>query len=365
MENNKSSRRDFLKKGSLVSIGLSTAIMTACDQQQDKTEKKESGFLNEKSKKIMTLFNLKYPIFQAAPGGEELAVAIANAGGMGAIGLGWLSPTEAYDIVVRMNEKTKGNYYGNYVLHFGTNSLNKSLEAGCKSIQFSWGLPNQEIVKKIKNAGAKLGIQVSSSLNAQKALELSPDFLICQGLEAGGHVQGTSYLKDVLPQIIEIAKEVPVLVAGGISDGHDIRNAIKSGAAGTVMGSRFIATKESDIHSHYKQRLVEAGENSTVYTNCFNKGWDAMHRVLRNNTFLNWEAAGGPLEGKKPGEKDLIANHPKQGNVERYSGMPPSIGYTGNLDDMVMYAGTGVSKIDDIPSASELIERLWQEFENK
>ncbi len=91
------------------------------------------------------------------------------------------------------------------------------MEAGCKTFQFSWGLPNQEIVKKIKNAGAKLGIQVTSKLNAQKALELSPDFLICQGLEAGGHVQGTSYLKDILPQIIEIAREVPVLVSGGIT----------------------------------------------------------------------------------------------------------------------------------------------------
>ncbi len=364
MEDNKSSRRDFLKKGSLVGIGLSATFTAACDQQQ-KTEKKESGILNDKSKKLMTLFNIKYPIFQAAPGGEDLAVAIANAGGMGAMGLGWLSPTEAYDTVVRMNQKTKGNYYANYVLHFGTNSLDKALEAGCKNIQFSWGLPNQEVVKKIRNAGAKWGIQVTSPLNAQKALELSPDFLICQGLEAGGHVQGTSYLKDVLSQIIEIAKDVPVLVAGGITDGHDIRNAIKSGAAGTVLGSRFIATKESDIHTHYKQRLVEAGENSTVYTNCFNKGWDAMHRVMRNNTFLNWEAAGGPLAGNKPGEKDIIANHPQRGNVERYATMPPIQGHTGNLDDMVMYAGTGVSKIDDIPSASELIERLWQEFENK
>ncbi len=63
MENKKSSRRDFLKKGSLVGIGLSTTIMTACDQQQNKTEKKEAGILNEKSKKLMTLFNLKYPIF--------------------------------------------------------------------------------------------------------------------------------------------------------------------------------------------------------------------------------------------------------------------------------------------------------------
>lgn len=313
------------------------------------------------------MFNLKYPFFQAAPGGEELAVAIANAGGMGAIGLGWLSPDDAFDTVRRMSESTKGNYYGNYVLHFGTNSLEKSLEAGCKVIQFSWGIPKQDDVRRIKNAKARFGIQVSSKLNTLKALECNPDFLICQGLEAGGHIQATSYLKDVLPEVIKVAGEIPVLVAGGISIGHDIRNAINKGAAGTVMGSWFIATKESDIHSQYKQRLVESGKNSTVYTNCFNNngGWHAMHRVLRNTTFLNWEAEGGPLDGNKPGADDIVASHLEFGDVKRYSTMPPLKGHKGNLDDMAMYAGLGVLKINDIPSAGALIERLWKEFINK
>ena len=76
----------------------------------------------------MDKFNLKYPIFQAAPGGEELAIAIANAGGMGALSLGWHSPEDAYSMVKRVDQKTDGNYYANYVLHVGTASLDKTLE---------------------------------------------------------------------------------------------------------------------------------------------------------------------------------------------------------------------------------------------
>lgn len=370
MNSKETSRRNFIKKSSLAGIGLSYSFITSGKEAQTNTEKKEVGKLNEHSYKILSLFNLKYPFFQAAPGGIKLAVAIAKAGGMGAIGLGWQSPEDAFETVKRMNKITNGNYYANYVLHFGTNSLDKALEAGCPTVQFSWGIPDTETVNKIKNAGARLGIQVSSKLNTQKALEHKPDFLICQGLEAGGHVQATSYLKDVLPQIIQMAGETPVLIAGGISTGHDIRKVINQGAAGTVMGSRFIATKEGNIHEHYKKRLVEAGENSTVYTNCFSGSgdwqWHAMHRVLRDNsTFLAWEAEGCPIDENRPGVGDIIANHPDSGNIARYSAMAPKEGCTGELDGMPMYAGQGVKNINDIPSAADLIKRLWEEFENQ
>ena len=360
-----SSRRNFLKLGSLATIGLSTPLVSSCTVSKPLVEKREFGKLNESSKRLLTLFNLKYPFFQAAPGGEKLAIAIANAGCMGSIQLTWEEPDAAYEIIVRLNKETNGNYYANYVLHFEPKSLDKALEAGCKNFQFSFGIPSREIVSKIKNLGAKFGIQVSSEQNAEKALDLKPDFLFCQGIEAGGHVQGTQYHKYILPDVLKIAGEIPVLVSGGISTGEDIRRVMKNGAAGAVMGTRFIATKESDMSDFYKQKLVDAGEHSTVYTNCFNSSWDAMHRVLRNITFLKWEAAGCPLVGKKPGEGDVIAKGSSGYDILRYGGHEPTQGVTGDLEAMIMYAGEGVTKVKDIPSANELIERLWKEFENK
>jgi nitronate monooxygenase len=358
------SRRNFIKTGSVAAIGLSAALVSSCEESEP-AAKKELGVLNESSKKLLALFNLKYPIFQAAPGGEDLAIAIANAGGMGALSLGWYSPKESHEMVLKVKNATKGNFYANYVLHLGTDSLDKALEAGCQTIQFSWGIPKAEMVKRIRAAGARLGIQVSSKLNAKAAMEHSPDFIICQGLEAGGHNQGTSYIADVLGEVVEAASGVPVLVAGGISTGHDMRTVMQQGAAGVVMGTRFIATNESDAHDLYKRRLVEAGENSTVYTNCFNLEWNAMHRVLRNDTFNKWEAQGCPLPGNKPRENDIVVTHPVWGSIKRYSSGSPFPDMTGDIEDMAMYAGEGVSRVNEILPASELIGRIWQEFENK
>ncbi|MCA1744566.1 MAG: nitronate monooxygenase [Bacteroidales bacterium] len=362
---NNASRRDFIKKSALAGIGISTAMLSSSTEAQATEKKVETGVLNDSSKMLMSRFKLRYPIFQAAPGGEALAIAIADTGGMGAISLSWSSPEQAYEKVLRVKNGTQGNFYANYVLQLNTSSLDKALEAGCPAVQFSWGIPTPEMVKKIRAAGARLGIQVSSPQGTLMAMEQSPDFIICQGLEAGGHVQATSYLEDVLTQVLEAAGGVPVIVAGGISTGHDMRDALSKGAAGVVMGTRFVATKESDAHEHYKNRLVEAGEKSTVYTNCFSLHWNAMHRVLRNNTFNNWEAHGCPLEGSKPGENDVVVTHPIYGPINRYSYGSPFPGMEGDIDDMAMYAGEGVSNVKDLLSARELIERIWNEFENR
>lgn len=362
---NHSSRRDFLKKSSLAGIGLTATVLSSCTEPTLKNKEKELGILSDSNKKLMSQFDLTYLIFQAAPGGEALAIAVANAGGMGALSLGWYEPNDAYEMVIRLKEATKGNFYANYILHLGTNSLDRALEAGCPTIQFSWGIPSVEMVKKIRSAGARLGIQVSSKLNTEVAMEHNPDFIICQGIEAGGHNQGTSYIADVLAEVIEAANEVPVLVAGGISTGHDMRMVLNKGAAGVVMGTRFMATKESDAHDIYKKRLVEAGEKSTVYTNCFNLEWNAMHRVLRNNTFNTWESQGCPLAGNKPGENDIVVTHPVWGSIKRYSLGSPFPDMIGNVEDMAMYAGEGVSSIKEILTASELMKRMWQEFRNQ
>ncbi len=114
-----------------------------------------------------------------------------------------------------------------------------------------------------------------------------------------------------------------------------------------------------------KNALVNAGDNATTYTNCFNRDWDATHRVLRNDTFLNWEAQGCPLKGGKPGEDDIVATHSQMGATKRYSIMYPVAGHEGVLEDLAMYAGRGVTKIEDAPAAGDLIDRLWVEFENR
>jgi nitronate monooxygenase len=364
MKKSRLSRRGFIKASAALGVGMAASPNAAVAQAPDGTDRTQTVDILNKSEALKSRFGLKDPIFQAAPGGEALAIAVANSGAMGAVSLTWSTPTHTFDLIQRMNEATAGNYYANFVLHFEPASLDKALEAGCPHFQFSWGIPDQETVRKIRSAGAGLGIQVSSGPNAVLALEHEPDYLICQGLEAGGHVQATAELGPSLTSVLEIAGDVPVLAAGGISNGQDLRRIMEQGASGAVLGTRLMATRESDAHDVYKESLLEADDESTTYTICFNRDWNAMHRVLRNSTTRDWEAEGCPNMGSKPGEDDVVADHPEFGPAMRYETIPPMIGHEGSLDEMAMYAGQGVGDVNDLPTARELIERIWTEFED-
>jgi len=357
-------RRNFIKSSIALGVGFSFNHINAL-AGVEKESSEENSDLSERAKQLLALFNLKYPIFQAAPGGELLATTLANAGAMGALSMTNTSSEDVFEMVKRTRAATKGSFYGNYILHFEVKSLDKALEAGIPCVQFSWGIPSKTMVSKIKAAKVKLGIQVASKENAKAALDHNPDFLICQGVEAGGHVQANEPLLDSLKYVLDEAKDVPVLASGGIATGHDIRKILGAGAAGAVIGSRFMATRESDGHSEYKQALVNASENSTVFTTCFNREWFALHRVLKNKTFQMWQAAGCPLTGNRPGEEDVIAKGGDDFLVKRYSIMPPLNWLNGNISELAMYAGKGVVNIKDIPSASDLLTRLWDEFEKK
>jgi nitronate monooxygenase len=208
-----------------------------------------------------------------------------------------------------------------------------------------------------------MGIQISSVAGARRALDVGADYLICQGTEAGGHVQATRTLYEVLPAVIDEAKTVPVLAGGGIANGAHIRRALLAGASGVLIGTRFVATKEAGAHEEYKSAIIQAKASDTVLTVCFHDGWEnAPHRVLRNRTLELWEAAGCPPPGNRPGEGDIVATNTMTGTVKlRYSLLTPARDDRGALTELVMHAGQGVDAIRDIPSAGELVERLWRE----
>jgi NAD(P)H-dependent flavin oxidoreductase YrpB (nitropropane dioxygenase family) len=194
---------------------------------------------------------------------------------------------------------------------------------------------------------------------------LGVDFVICQGQEAGGHVQSSTPLSLLLPKVLSvIGGDLPVAAAGGLATGADIAGVLRLGANAAMLGTRFVATQESSAHPDYKRRLLEAGEGQTALTICFDGGWpNALHRVLRNSTLEAWEAAGSPLPGQRPGEGDEIGRNSAGNIIRRYDDVAPRPGMTGTIEAMALYAGTGVAKAKDLPSAGELVRRLWHEVE--
>jgi nitronate monooxygenase len=315
----------------------------------------------------MEAFGLKYPIFEAPHGNQtcpELCIAVANAGAMGALAAFIFDDEDtARKAVSKVRSATKGNFFVNFVLQFEPTTLQAVLDAGAPIIQFSWGVPTKAMVAAVRDAKAKLGMQVVSAESARAALDLGADFLVCQGTEAGGHVEASRGLYETLPIVLEEARETPVIAAGGIGNGQGIYKALAAGASGAALGTRFVATAESTAHPDYKHALATAKGKDTALTICFQDGWSAMHRVLRNRTFTMWEAAGCKSPGKRPGEGDVVATQADGTKIVRYENTSPRLGFGGSVTECPMWAGTSVEFIKNLPGAGELVGRLWRECE--
>lgn len=323
----------------------------------------------ERAKALMDLFGLRYPIFEAPHGRQtcpELAIAVSNAGAMGALA-GLSKPDDAGVAVSKVRSATKGPFFVNFLLATVPMSgsepapLRTVLDAGAPIVQFSWGMPSKEAVAAVRAAGAKMGMQVTSSESARAALDLGADYLVCQGTEAGGHVQATRGLYEALLMVLKEARGKPVVASGGIGNGQGIRDALVAGASAAMLGTRFVATLESNAPLEYKQAIISAHASDTALTICFQDGWPATHRALRNRTFVMWDAAGCPPPGKRPGENDVLLSRPDGSKVRRYWYQSPVSGEQGHITDCALYAGQSVEVVKDLPAAGELVRRLWRE----
>lgn len=359
----KRTRRDFIGTSVAASAVLASVGSPGLNAAQSP---RPVAMPTPRAQALMALFGLKYPIFEAPHGrvtNPDLAIAVSNAGAMGALAL-LANPDEARDAVSRVKSATKGPFFINYILRNEPVSLRAALDAGVPIVQFSWGMPTKEMVSAIRASGAKLGMQVTSAECARVALDLGSDYLVCQGTEAGGHVQANRGLHETLPDVLSEARQVPVVASGGIGNGQGIRKALLAGASAAMLGTRFVATAESNAHPAYKQAIIAAHAKDTALTTCFQDGWpNAPHRALRNRTFVMWDAAGCPPPGKRPGEGDVVATKPDGSRVLRYATEAPRQGFVGPVTEGLLYAGLGVDLIKDLPSAGELVGRLWRECE--
>lgn len=314
---------------------------------------------------LCSLLGIDIPILQAPTGsvaGPELAAAVSGAGALGSLGLTWTSETDAADSLRSIRRSTHRPFLVNYALAFEPRTLDLALDLGAPVVSFSWGEPGA-LIDRVHATGALVGVQVANAEGARNALGSGADFLICQGVEAGGHVQSTRALRDVLAQVARVAgNRAPLVAAGGIATGQEIADALRAGASGVMLGTRFVATRESRAHLDYKRRLLEAGEGATALTICFDGGWPhAPHRVLRGATLEMWEAAGCPPPGSRPGEGEVIGHAAGGEPLLRYEDTAPRAGMSADAGAMALYAGMGVGGVTDLPGAAELAHRLWRE----
>jgi NAD(P)H-dependent flavin oxidoreductase YrpB (nitropropane dioxygenase family) len=220
-------------------------------------------------------------------------------------------------------------------------------------------------VAAARAAGVKVGVQVGSVDEAAAAADAGVDFVVAQGVEAGGHVRGTTSTLVLVPLIADRVRPLPVVAAGGIADARGIVAVLAAGADAAMLGTRFMLTPEANVHRRYREALAGARPEDTVLTTLFDVDWpDAPHRVLRTATVRAWEAAGEPPTGQRPGEGEQVATMrvgEMAAPIVRYSIVPPMADTDGDVDALCFYAGQSCGLAGAVEPAGVLVRRLAHE----
>jgi len=318
--------------------------------------------------KICDMLGIEHPIFCAAMGGAALAdlcAAVSEAGAMGAISSAGFGVSGVTTEIAEVKRLTKRPFAVGLLLPLLADGVFEVVEAARPAaIIFFWG-DASPFIPRCRAAGIKVIWQVGSVDEAVKAKNAGADAIIAQGFEAGGHVRGTIPTFPLIPAVrAAIGDDLPLIAAGGIADGRGLVAAIALGADAAMFGTRFIASAETAAHQVYRDRVVHARSGETVYTELFNVGWPAPHRVLINETIAIWERAGRPPTGNRPGEGDTIG-HSMRGDHEiplvRYGVHNPSGFIEGDVEGMALYAGESAAIVNEVMAAGEIVKRIVAE----
>ncbi|MGY1701415.1 NAD(P)H-dependent flavin oxidoreductase [Geodermatophilus sp. SYSU D00766] len=298
---------------------------------------------------------------QQAPMGPvsppDLAVAVADAGGVGTVTALGTPPEALLRRVDSMRERTQGALAVNVLTTDVDDGLLADLARRVRLVDFFWLDPSPRQIGIAHEAGALVNWQVGSLTEARAAVDAGCDLVTVQGIEAGGHVRGREPLLPLLRKVLD-AVDVPVLAAGGISDGRALAAVLKAGADGARIGTGFIATTESGAHPAYRQAVVDATGDCTEITGAFATdcplcATSARARVLRR-----------AVERLAEIDDDVVARVGR-GRMPVWcgSGIPPMAGAEGHVDAMAMYAGAGVGAVTEVKPAADVVAELVAHLE--
>ncbi|HET7574812.1 MAG TPA: nitronate monooxygenase [Solirubrobacterales bacterium] len=237
---------------------------------------------------LLQRLGVELPVVQAGMGGgisgHELAAAVSEAGGLGTIAV---NGARAIERELAAARKLTGRPLAvNVLLPFARRDW-FAAAAGADVVVTFWGRPRRRV-------GGCWIHQCGSVAEARAAHRAGADAAILQGVEAGGHVRGTTPALRLLEEArAALPAEFPLLLAGGIAEAADVRGALGEGAEGAVAGTRFLLSQESRAHPAYRDRLLAA--DGTMLTDLFGAAWPAPHRVIPNAATEHWLGpVGGP-----------------------------------------------------------------------
>jgi NAD(P)H-dependent flavin oxidoreductase YrpB (nitropropane dioxygenase family) len=298
----------------------------------------------------------QYPIIQGGMAVRvstaPLAAAVANAGGIGVIGATGMSPDEVREEIIQAKNLTSGIIGINIM--FAARQFAAIIKAAIEEkidIIFSGAGFSRDMF----SWGAKAGVPVVSIVSSSKAARIAEKAgaaaVVAEGCEAGGHLGTDQSIEKILPEI-KASVKIPVIAAGGITDGYDMAKMIKLGADGVQLATRFVLSEECTVDNSFKQLYLQAQEEDVQII----KSPVGLPGRAIVNKFAQMIMKG---EAPQPEKCDKCL---KNCSHEYCILAALSNARDGNLDQGVVFSGKNVYRIKDILPVQKIFDKLLTEF---
>ncbi|MGV8913885.1 MAG: NAD(P)H-dependent flavin oxidoreductase [Kaistella sp.] len=307
--------------------------------------------MNEDQNRITQLFQIKYPIIQGGMvwhSGWRLASAVSNNGGLGLIGAGSMYPDILRENIQKCKAATDKPFGVNVPMLYPNldEVIAIILEEGVKIVFTSAGNP-KTYTETLQKEGLKVAHVVSSTKFALKCEDAGVDAVVAEGFEAGGHNgrdETTTFC--LIPNVRKHISK-PLIAAGGIALGSQMKAAMILGADGVQIGSRFAATVEASSHENFKNKIISLHEGDTQLT----LKELAPVRLVKNKFFHD-------LEKLYESGRDAEALKETLGRARAKRGM-----FEGDLEEGELEIGQVSALIDEILPVEKVFEKLLKEYQ--
>ena len=302
------------------------------------------------------LLSVRHPIASAPMGGfagGALTAAVSNGGGLGLLGgghgdLDWLD--RELPIVADGTDKPWGVGFLSWAIDDG--AVERALVYKPAAVMLSFGDPRR-FAGRVRQTGALLIIQVTDVNEARQAVDLGADVIVAQGTEGGGHgaQRGRSTLPFV-PVVVDLAAPTVVLAAGGIADGRGVAAALTLGAAGALIGTRFLVTAEALVEPSASTAIMagrgEDTERNTALDIARGSRWPLRYSA---------RTLGHPFLDQWRGRENELAADPSARRAYE-EGVA-----NGDLPPRPVWASEAIDLISDLPPAAGLVGALAAQAE--
>jgi enoyl-[acyl-carrier protein] reductase II len=294
--------------------------------------------------RVTKLLGTEYPIVQAPMGWiarAQLASAVSNAGGMGIIETSSGALSEIKEEIRKMRALTDKPFGVNIAQAFVRDPgiVKFVIDQGVRFVTTSAGDPGK-YCGELKAAGLTVFHVIPTLKGALKAVEAGVDGLIVEGGEGGGFKNPQPVSSMVLLPLVREKVEVPIIAAGGITDGRTMAAAFALGAEGVQMGTRMVSSAESPVHMNWKNAILAAEETDTVFLNQFSK---PALRALRTQKTSRLEREPGP-------------------NMMSEFGSAKDLYFGGDMEASIALSGQVCGRIEEIKPVAQIIRETVDDF---